>query len=399
MNGRLSRFFGQPLILGLIAGAFALSVTGCKPAAAASKAQAAPPPPTVTVAKPILRKVIEWDEYTGRLAAPEMVEIRARVSGYLDTIHFKEGTEVKAGELLFTIDPRPYEAAVQRATAEASNARSRADLAATEAKNAEHLRDSQAISTEEYERRIKAAAEAEGTVRALEAALKTVQLDLEFTQIRAPVSGRISNARVTKGNLVTGGTKDATLLTTLVSMNPIYCYMDVDERSALRYRELHKEGSRVSALFGQIPAQMGLINQTGFPHEGVIDFVDNQLDPATGTIRARGVFKNEDRLMSPGFFARVRIPGTGEYEALLVLDQAVADDQGSSFVWVIDAENKAVYRPVKLGPLTDGLRIVREGLKADDRVVINGLMTVRNGIKVNPQAKDMVAAVETAPKP
>ena len=399
MNARLSRQLRHFLPLGWLAGALLLTATGCKPASPQAKAQAAPPPPTVTVAKPIVRKVIEWDEFTGRLAAPEMVEIRARVSGYLDTIHFKEGAEVKTGDLLFTIDPRPYEAAVQRAAAEASNARSRASLAATEAKNAGQLRENQAISSEEYERRIKAATEAEGTVKALEAALKTVELDLEFTHIRAPVSGRISNARVTKGNLVTGGTKDATLLTTLVSLDPIYCYMDVDERSALKYRELHKEGKRASALFGQIPAQMGLINQSGFPHEGVIDFVDNQLDPTTGTIRARGVFKNEDRLMSPGFFARVRIPGSGEYEAMLVQDQAVADDQGSSFVWVINAEDKAVYRPVKLGPMSDGLRIVREGLKPDDRVVINGLMAVRNGVKVNPQSKEMVAAAEPVPAP
>jgi len=375
--------------------AAAVAFTGCKPNA--PKATVAPPTPTVTVAKPISRKVIEWDEFTGRLASPEMVEIRARVSGYLDTVHFSEGAEVKAGDLLFTIDPRPYEAAVQRITAEVSNARSRAELAATEAKNANQLRSNQAISAEEYERRIKTAAEAEGSVRAAEATLKTVQLDLEFTQIRAPISGRISNARVTKGNLVTGGTKDATLLTTLVSLDPIYCYIDVDERSALKYRELHKEGKRASALFGKIPAQMGLANQTGFPHIGEIDFVDNQLDPTTGTIRARGVFENNDRLMSPGFFARVRIPGSGEYEAMLVLDQAVADDQGSSFVWVIGAEDKAVYRPVKLGPLVDGLRVVREGLKADDRVVIKGIMAVRNGVKVNPQPSEMVAT-EPSPK-
>jgi RND family efflux transporter MFP subunit len=376
--------------------AAAVVFTGCKPAA--PKAAVAPPTPTVTVAKPIVRKVIEWDEFTGRLASPEMVEIRARVSGYLDTVHFSEGAEVKAGDLLFTIDPRPYEAAVQRITAEVSNARSRAELAATEAKNADQLRSNQAISAEEYERRIKTAAEAEGSVRAAEATLKTVQLDLEFTHIRAPISGRISNARVTKGNLVAGGTKDATLLTTLVSLDPIYCYIDVDERSALKYRELHKEGKRASALFGKIPAQMELANQTGFPHLGEIDFVDNQLDPTTGTIRARGVFENKDRLMSPGFFARVRIPGSGEYEAMLVLDQAVADDQGSSFIWVIDAEDKAVYRPVKLGPLVDGLRVVREGLKADDRVVIKGIMAVRNGVKVNPQPSDMVAAAEPSPK-
>lgn len=372
-------------------------MSGCKPAAA--KTQVAPPPPAITFASPIARKVVEWDEFTGRLASPETVEIRARVSGYLDTVHFKEGTEVKAGELLFTIDPRPYEAAVQRATAEASNARSRAELAAMEAKNADQLRESQAISSEEYQRRLKAAAEADGTVLATQATLKTMQLDLEFTQIRAPISGRISDARVTKGNLVTGGTKDATLLTTIVSLDPIYCYLDVDERSALKYREMHKKGIRASALFGKIAAQMGLANQADFPHEGFLDFVDNRFDPATGTTRARAVFPNEDRLMAPGFFARVRIPGSGEYEAMMVLDEAIADDQGSSYVWVLDTEDKAVYRRIVLGPLLDGLRIVREGLKPEDRVVIKGLMAVRNGVKVNPQKGEMTTAAPTATKP
>lgn len=397
MYSQLFRTTRGRLFLGGLASAVAMfGISACKPAA---KPQAAPPPPpTVTVAKPVARKITEWDEFTGRLASPETVEIRARVSGYLDTVHYKEGTEVKAGELLFTIDPRPYEAAVARATAEASNARTRADLAATEAKNANQLRSSQAISTEEYERRIKAAAEAEGTVRATEATLKTAQLDLEFTQIKSPISGRISDARVTKGNLVTGGTKDATLLTTVVSLDPIYCYIDVDERSALKYREMHKKGIRASALFGKIPAQMGLANQADFPHEGFLDFVDNQFDPATGTTRARGVFPNEDRLMAPGFFARVRIPGSGEYEAMMVLDETIADDQGSSFVWVIDGEDKASYRRVILGPLVDGLRVVREGLKAEDRVVTKGLMAVRNGIKVNPQPGEMARPAEEAPK-
>lgn len=381
----------------LLAAALLMAATGCKPDGAAKSQAAAPPPPAVTVATPIARKVIEWDDFTGRLAAPESVEIRARVSGYLDTIHFTEGAEVKAGDLLFTIDPRPYEAVVQRAAAEASSARNRADLAATEAKNADQLRDNKAISSEEHERRVKAAAEAEGAVKAAEAVLKTAALDLEFTQVRSPVNGRTSTARVTKGNLVIGGTKDATELTTVVSLDPIYCYVEVDERSTLKYRALYKSGKRDSALFGKVKATMGLADQTGFPHEGYIDFVDNILNPATGTIRARGVFPNKDRLMAPGFFARVRIPGSGEYEGMLIVDQAVGDDQGRSFVWVIGAEDKAEYRPVVLGPTLEGLRIVREGLKATDRVVINGLMSVRPGIKVNPQQGEMAVTKPQAP--
>lgn len=362
-------------------------ITGCKPAA--TKATFAPPPPAVTVAKPIVKKVIDWDEFTGRLASPESVDIRARVSGYLEEVHFKEGTEVKEGDLLVTIDPRPYEAAVQRAQADVSSARSRAELAKTEAENAGPLLKSQAISSEENVRRLKAAAEANSAMKAAEALLKGAELDLEFTRIRSPINGRISDARVTKGNLVTGGTKDATLLTTVVSLDPIYCFIECDERSALKYREMHKLGTRKSAMFAEIPAQMALANQSGFPHQGHLDFVDNVLNPTTGSIRARAVFENQDRLMSPGFFARVRIPGSGEYEGMLILDQAIADDQGRSFVWVIDADNKASYRPVVTGPLQDGMRVVREGLKAEDRVVINGLMSVRNGVTVVPQDAEM----------
>jgi len=362
-------------------------ITGCKPAA--TKATFAPPPPVVTVAKPIVKKVIDWDEFTGRLASPESVDIRARVSGYLEEVHFKEGTEIKEGDLLVTIDPRPYEAAVQRAQADVSSARSRAELAKTEAENAGPLLKSQAISSEESVRRLKASAEANSSMKAAEALLKAAELDLEFTRIRSPINGRISDARVTKGNLVTGGTKDATLLTTVVSLDPIYCFIECDERSALKYREMHKLGTRKSAMFAEIPAQMALANQSGFPHQGHLDFVDNVLNPTTGSIRARAVFENQDRLMSPGFFARVRIPGSGEYEGMLILDQAIADDQGRSFVWVIDADNKASYRPVVTGPLQDGMRVVREGLKAEDRVVINGLMSVRNGVTVVPQDAEM----------
>ena len=364
-----------------------LLAAGCKPKAPA--AATAPPPPKVTVAKPVVKKVIDWDEFTGRLASPESVDIRARVSGYLEEVHFKEGAEVKAGDLLVTIDPRPYEAAVQRAQADVASARSRAELAKTEAENAGPLLKSQAISSEESVRRMKAAAEANSALKAAEALLKAAELDLEFTRIRSPITGRISDARVTKGNLVTGGTKDATLLTTIVSLDPIYCFIECDERSALKYRTMHKDGTRQSALFAQIPAEMELANQSGFPHKGRIDFVDNVLNPTTGSIRARAVFENKDRLMSPGFFARVRIPGSGEYDGMLILDQAIGDDQGRSFVWVVGEDNKAAYRPIVIGPLMEGMRVVREGLKAGDRVVINGLMSVRNGVTVVPEEVEM----------
>lgn len=377
-----ARLLIVPLLLSLVLPA---CKRGQSPAGGPPQAQV----PEVTVALPIARRLTDWDEFTGRLTAREKVDVRPRLSGYITEVSFKEGTEVKAGDLLFTIDPRPYEAIVDRAEAVLAQAKTASDLAAVEAKNANALRQGQAISQEESERRLKSAAGEQAAVRGAEAALRAAQLDVEFTQVRAPITGRISDARVTVGNLVTGGTRDSTLLTTIMAQDPIYCDIEVDERSALKYREMHKSGERKSAMFVNIPAEMALVTQTGWPHKGEIDFVDNQINPATGTIRARAVFPNPDRLMSPGFFAKVRIPGSGEYEALLIRDSAVGDDQGSSFVWVIDAEDKAVYRPITLGPLLEGMRVVRSGLKADERVVVLGLMSVRNGVKVKPTQAEM----------
>lgn len=392
-------FYPIPHILtwrNAMAGLLVMScLTSCKRGAQSPGGAQQAPTPEVTVAKPIAKRLMDWDEFTGRLTARERVEIHSRVSGYITQVSFKEGTEVKAGDLLFTIDPRPYEAIVERAEAMLAQAKTTAELAGVEAKNATALRQGQAISVEESERRLKSATGELAGVRAAEAALRAAKLDLEFTQIRAPISGRISDARVTEGNLVSGGTQNTTLLTTIVELDPIYCEIEADERSVLKYRQMHKQGERVSAMFERIPAEMSLINEEGWPHKGQVDFVDNQLNPATGTIRARAVFPNTDRLMAPGFFAKVRIPGSGEYDGVLIRDSAVGDDQGSSFVWVLDAEDKAVYRPVTLGPLLDGLRVVRSGLKADDRVVVLGLMSVRNGGKVKATPTDMLPVAAT----
>ena len=255
-----------------------------------------------------------------------------------------------------------------------------------------------------YETRRTSAMQAEESVHSAEAALKSAELDLEFTEVRTPISGRISNARVTEGNLVTGGsTANTTLLTTVVSLDPLYCYFDADEASALRYRQMHREGKRTSAIFGPIPAEMALGNEQGFPRKGSVDFVDNQINPATGTIRARAVFPNHDQLMAPGFFARVRIPGAGEYDAVLVRDSAIGSDQGRMFVLTVDDKNVAVYRSIKTGPIVDGLRVVREGLKPTDRVIVSGLMTARPGLQVQPQLVSMgtntIAAAASATKP
>ena len=374
------------------------SLTACK---RSNTATAGPPPtaaPEVTVAKPIAKRLTDWDEFTGRLTARKRVEVHARVSGYVTKVSFKEGAEVKAGDLLFMIDQRPYQAIVERAEAMLSQAKSAAEVASVEARNATALRQGQAISVEESERRLKSATGEMAGVRGAEAALRAAKLDLEFTEIHAPISGRISDARVTEGNLVSGGNQGATLLTTIVELDPIYCEIEADERSVLKYREMHKTGERTSAMFARIPAQMELLNQDGWPNHGEIDFVDNQINPATGTIRARAVFPNADRLMSPGFFARVRIPGSGEYDGLLIRDSAVGDDQGSSFVWALDAEDKAVYKPVTLGPLLDGMRVIRKGLTADDRVIVLGLMSVRNGAKVKATLTEMQPAAAEATK-
>ncbi len=360
-------------------------LAGCGRSGASSPERPAPPPPKVTVTTPEVRKVIDWDEFTGRLASVETVEIRARVAGYLGEVHFTEGAEINEGDLLFTIDPRPYQAIVERMEARVTSAKSRAELTAKELENVAKLQGNGAISAEDYERRAKAASDAEGLLRAAEAELRAARLDLEFTEVRSPITGRVSDARVTKGNLVTSEGRDSTLLTTVVSLDPIYCMIEVDERSVLKYRQLYREGKRMSAQFGRVEAEMELAHESGFPHKGYIDFVDNQLDPATGTIRARAVFPNPDKLMAPGFFARVRVPGSGEYEGLLIPDRAIADDQGTSHVWVVDDENNATYRKVVTGPLLDGHRIIREGLQAGERIVVDGIMAVRNGQKVEPE--------------
>lgn len=368
-----------------VASATIFLLAGCGRSGASSPERPAPPPPTVTVMTPEVRKVIDWDEFTGRLASVETVEIRARVAGYLDEVHFTEGAEINEGDLLFTIDPRPYQAIVERMEARVTSAKSRAELTAKELENVAKLQDNGAISAEDYERRAKAASDAEGLLRAAEAELRAARLDLEFTEVRSPITGRVSDARVTKGNLVTSEGRESTLLTTVVSLDPIYCMIEVDERSVLKYRQLYREGKRMSAQFGRVEAEMELAHESGFPHKGYIDFVDNQLDPATGTIRARAVFPNPDKLMAPGFFARVRVPGSGEYEGILIPDRAIADDQGTSHVWVVDAENTATYRKVVTGPLLDGLRVIREGIAPGEQIVVDGIMAVRNEQKVVPE--------------
>jgi len=338
----------------------------------------------VTAAAAVARDVTEWDEFTGRLEPVQSVGIRPRVSGLISNVTFEEGSLVRPGQLLFQLDDRPFVAQVERLRAELAQANAARDRAASEMRRADRLASDNAMSLEERERRAGAATEATARVDAVAAALRAAELDLEFTRVVSPVEGRVSRALVTRGNLVSGGEGNATLLTTVVSVDPIYASFDADEQTFLRYGDrVRRHGKGASQ--GDLPIQMALADEQTFPHEGRLQFLDNQLDPSTGTIRGRAVFKNADRRFTPGMFARVKLIGSGQYDALLINDSAIGTDQSVKFVLRVGAENKIEYTPVKLGPLVDGLRVVREGLKANDVIVVKGLQQVRPGMPVTPQ--------------
>jgi len=356
--------------------------------AACSRPAPPPPIPQVTVAPATGRDIADWDEFTGHFESVDAVEIRPRVSGFVQRVAFTEGATVRRGDVLFIIDPRPYAAEVARAEAEVARARTRGELAAVEYARAQRLVATQAISREELDARSSGHAEGDATIRAAEAALTTARLNLEWTTVRAPISGRVGRADVTPGNLVQAGPPAATLLTTIVSLDPIYVYFDTDEQAYLKYvRAIGGRG-------GRQPVRIGLANETGFPHEGKLDFVDNRLDPNAGTIRLRAVVPNANRLFAPGLFARVRIGGSAAYPATLVQDQAVGTDQDRKFVLVLKPDSSVEYRPVTLGRLVDGLRVVMSGLKPGEDVVVNGLMRVRPGMKV--VAKRTIMAPDSA---
>jgi RND family efflux transporter MFP subunit len=360
-----------------------------------------PPPPAapeVTVAKVLSKRIKDWDEYTGRFQAVDTVEIRPRVSGYIEQVLFREGQFVKKDDVLVIIDPRPYQADYDRAKAGLQLAKSQQELASLEAARVQKLKDSGAVSREELDERISNLNQQQASVSAAKAALDNAALQLAFTKVRAPFDGRASRAEVTRGNLVTGGNNGGTLLTTVVSVDPIYVYFEGDENAYLRYNELAREGQRPSSRDAKNPVRVGLANEQGFPHEGYMDFVDNQLDVRTGTIRARAVLENKDRLFTPGMFARVQLLGSGEYDAILIEDRAVGTDQSQSFVLVLGPDNKLQYRAIQPGRIVDGLRIVRKGLSPGDVIVVNGLQRVRPGAQVKPNMATMGAPVtETGP--
>jgi RND family efflux transporter MFP subunit len=352
---------------------------------------AAAPLPAVTVAPVVQREIADWDEFTGRLQAVDAVEIRPRVSGYIKRVSFDEGKEVRKGEVLFEIDPRPYEATLAQAQAELEKARSAAALAASDVERAGKLVKAQAISREEFDSRTSAEAQGGASVRAAEAAVQTARLNLDWTRVRSPIAGRVSNAMVTPGNLVQAGPPEATLLTTVVSMDPMYLYFDSDEQTYLRYAGIAKSAG-TNWRNARLPVYLGLANEDGFPHEGRLDFVDNQVDPNTGTIRTRAVFSNKSRALTPGLFARVKLVGSQKSKALLVRDAAIGTDQDRKFVLVLGKGDTLAYRPIVPGRLSDdGLRIVTSGLTPDDRIVVNGLMRVRPGVEVAPTVGKMEA--------
>jgi RND family efflux transporter MFP subunit len=350
-----------------------------------------PPPPAVTVATVPEKEITDWDEFTGRFEAVDAVEIRPRVAGYIQRVLFAEGREVRKGEVLFEIDPRPYQAELARAEAQLEQARTSAELASREVERARKLVEVQAISREEFDSRVSAEAQGGASIRAAEAAVRSARLNLEWTRVRSPIAGRVSRAEVTAGNLVQAGPPTATLLTTVVSLDPIYVGFEGDEQSYLKYAALARTRSRPSAHEARSPVFVGLADEDGYPHQGYLDFMDNQLNPQTGTIRARAVLSNADRRFTPGLFARVKLVGHDRYRAPLVLDRSIGTDQDKKFVLVLEPDSTVGYRNVALGPLVDGLRVVTSGLKPGERIVINGLQRVRPQMKVAPTLAAMAA--------
>jgi multidrug efflux system membrane fusion protein len=343
------------------------------------------PPPQVSVAAVLEKDVAQWDDFSGRVAATESVEIRPRVSGYIERVAFAEGAEVNKGDVLFVIDQRPYRAEFQRTSAELTRSRTHAALAETEVARAERLLKSRAISEEERDERVSAAAEANAGLLAAQAAVETARLNLSFTEVRSPIAGRTGRALITAGNLV-NAQPNPTLLTTVVSLNPVYVEFTGDEQSYLRYVEMVRRRERVSSRVSHTPVRIGLATEAGFPRQGYVDFVDNAVDPATGTIRARAVVDNADHTLIPGLFARVQFLGSGTYRALLIDDKAVLTDQDRKYVFVVDADNRAQRRDVAVDRMIEGLRVVTKGLERGDRIIVYGATKVfMPGMVVTPQ--------------
>jgi RND family efflux transporter MFP subunit len=382
----LSTFrIGPALVLG-----FCLGLAAC------TRAPSEAPAPALTsvmVSYPVERDVTDYADFTARTDAVDSVGVRARVWGYLDKVNFKEGTLVKKGDVLFEIDPRTYQAALNQAEGNLASMEARLKRLDADLGRAQQLVGKGAMSREEYDRIAGDRGETAASIRALQAAVERAKLDLAFTKVTAPVSGRISRTLVTMGNLVQSGDQSGgTLLTTIVSVDPMYAYFDVDEHTVLRVRQLVREGRADSPRDGVVPVWLGLANEDGHPHRGTIDFVDNQVNPRTGTMRLRGVFPNKDQVLAPGLFSRVRAPIGRPHKALLVSERALDTDQGQKILYVVNEKNEVASRPIRVGALHDGLRAIEDGLRPGERVIVNGLQQVRPGVTVEPKLVDMPVA-------
>lgn len=383
------RIFLPALFFGLLAASCSDNQTTTPPT---------PPPPAVTIDQPARRTIVDKDEYVGRFVAVDSVEVRARVSGYLEKVHFEDGQMVKEGDLLFTIDRRPFQNALDQARANLNQAKANLAFAETDLSRAQQLVKERTISEQVFDQRTQAARTAAASVAASEAAVRQAELDLAFTELRAPIAGRIGDRRVSPGNLVIGGSQGQTsLLATIVSTDPIRFEFTFDEASYLRYLRLAERGGQdIASRNMTTPVELMLIDEKTFAHKGEMDFVNNVIDSSTGTMRGRAQFKNPG-VFTPGMFGRIRVPGSGPYEALVVPDVAIASEQVRKIVYVVGEDNIPKPRHVTLGPVVDGLRVIREGITAEDWVVVNGLMRIRPGQPVAPQRKEKASAGVAGP--
>ncbi|EPJ5860497.1 efflux RND transporter periplasmic adaptor subunit [Raoultella ornithinolytica] len=376
---------------GLGSAVIAMLLASCDNSAAQNAASQAP---AVSAADVVVKSISQWDSFNGRIEAVESVQLRPRVSGYIEKVNYTDGQEVKKGEVLFTIDDRTYRAALEQAQATLARAKTQASLARSEASRTDKLIHTNVVSREEWEQRRSAATQAQADIQAAQAAVDAAQLNLDFTKVTAPIDGRASRALITSGNLVTAG-DSASVLTTVVSQKTVYVYFDVDESTYLHYQNLARSGQGAASNHLALPVEIGLVGEDGYPHQGKVDFLDNQLTPSTGTIRMRALLDNTQRQFIPGLFARVRLPGSAEFQATLIDDKAVLTDQDRKYVYIVDKDGKAQRRDIKPGRLAAGLRIVQQGLNPGDKVIVEGLQKVfMPGMPVN--AKTVAMTTRTA---